>query len=117
MRYGALLCVLIAAGPVAAADWALRSGDMALRGAALEARIADRTLEFYDGGRAVYGPGSDYAYIYADGRPVSGRYDIGPDGAVCVAFDNGWSRCDIYVMNGARLYLMTEEGDRFPVRD
>ena len=38
-------------------------------------------------------------------------------GVVCSAFDNGFSRCDMYVDDGARLVLITEDGTRFPVRE
>lgn len=114
MRLIAMILTLLPSA--ALADWAMRGGDTVFDAAALMARLDGQEVAFYDGGRSVYGPGDAYAYVYSDGRPVPGTYALRADGAVCVEFENGWSRCDLYVSNKGRMYLITEEGDRFPVK-
>lgn len=116
MRFALLSTLLMLGLPAHAADWALQSGDQVFDVAAMADRLRDREIGFHDGGKSVYGPGAQYAYVYSDGRPVPGVYRIADDASVCVDFDNGWSRCDLYVTNGGRLILITEDGDRFPVK-
>jgi hypothetical protein len=38
------------------------------------------------------------------------------DSTVCIAYLNGFDRCDAYVENDGRLILVTRAGDRFPIR-
>jgi hypothetical protein len=111
----ALVLGMTAAG-ANAADWATRTGDTMLTPDEVAARIGGQSLVFYDGGTSVYGPGSDYAYVYTDGDRVPGEYRIAEDGAVCIAFRNGATRCDLYVLNNGRMLLIDEKGDRYPVR-
>ena len=51
-----------------------------------------------------------------DFAPRGGRYTISDDSTVCIDFDNGFSRCDMYVRSGEKLVLLTEDGLRFPIR-
>jgi len=44
-------------------------------------------------------------------------HDIGDAGMVCVTYDSGPERCDMFVMSGDRLVLLTDSGERYPVRD
>ena len=104
-------------GAALSADWNIRPGDTVLSEPMLNERLSNSEITFFDGGKSVYGPDDAYAYVYAGGEPIPGTYHIANDGVVCVDFKNGWSRCDLYVINGEKLYLITEEGDRFPVKE
>jgi hypothetical protein len=98
-----------------AQDWNIRPWDEELPRAAIVDRISGNTLEFADGGKSEYLEDGRYAYIYSNGNRVEGRYEIAGDGSVCVAFDNGWARCDYYVAQGDRLVLINEQGGRYPI--
>ena len=109
------LCLLAPA--VYAEDWADRAGDQSLSIKALEARLIGQTVTFYDDGQSYYFPDGRYTYTYAnDGGMAYGYFDLGENGQVCVEFLNGFSRCDRYVQAGDRLVLLTQKGERFPVR-
>ncbi|NOC47128.1 MULTISPECIES: hypothetical protein [unclassified Ruegeria] len=110
-----LIPALIAAGPVFAADWPVKTGDTPLTAAELDA-LAGQTLTFFDDGQAKFSAGGAYSYTYASGDSAFGTYAIADDGSVCIAYRNGFSRCDLYVRNGDRLILIDEKGDRYPVR-
>ncbi|MFW8634975.1 hypothetical protein [Cribrihabitans pelagius] len=113
-----LLSLLLAPLPAAAADWQFRPGDQPLSAVELAA-LPGQSFRFYDGGESRYGAEGAYSYTYSaenGGGTAWGTYRLLPDGSVCVDFTNGFSRCDLYVRNGARMILITEEGERFPVR-
>lgn len=114
----AFLITFLAAGSVAAEEWSLRPGDVPLPQADLEA-LAGQTLTFYDDGRSKYSAGGAYSYTYSaknGGGTAFGSYHIAEDGSVCTEFQSGFQRCDLYVRNGTRMILVTEKGERFPVR-
>lgn len=103
--------------PSMAAAQSLKPGDTRLSAAELSAQLAGQEVEYYDGSTARYEVGGGYAYRYEpDGPAWVGTYQTTDDSAVCVTFDNGFGRCDTYVLNGTRLYLITADGLRFPVR-
>ena len=115
MRLALFLCLL--ASPAAAQE-GLRDTDEVLDRAAMEALLAGQIIEFYDGSKSRYGSGGAYGYTYTDDGPVwAGRYSLHDDSRVCVAFDNGSSRCDLFVRDGERVVLITADGLRFPVRN
>lgn len=106
------------ATPLMATEWRLKIGDRPLTETELEA-LAGRTLTFYDDGRSTYSAGGSFSYTYSDangGGTAFGTYHIAEDGSICTVFRNGLSRCDLFVRNGARLLLITEKGERYPVR-
>ena len=111
----AVALVLLAA-PALAQEWKLRDGDVPLEPGALAERLVGRTVTFYDDGQSYYFPDGRYTYTYAGGGVAYGYFRLGEGGTVCVEFVNGFSRCDRYVRAGARLVLLTEDGERFPVR-
>lgn len=115
MRY-ALLAMTVWAAPCMAQDWALRDGDTALSAPEMAERIVGHTLVFYDNGQSRFSPGGSYSYTYDGGRTAFGTFSVQPDSVICIAYRNGWSRCDKYVLNSARLVLLTEDGERFPIR-
>jgi len=92
------------------------TGDALLDQARLSDLLVGRTMTFYDDGRSVFARNGDYSYTYFQGGTALGRFEIGTDGAVCIAFQNGFSRCDIYVMNNDRLIMITKDGTRFPIK-
>ncbi|MCR9126317.1 MAG: hypothetical protein NXH82_09320 [Rhodobacteraceae bacterium] len=107
---------LVSALPAAAQQWAFRDTDARLDRAQVRAATTGQTLVFYDDGQSRYSAGGSYSYTYAGGATAYGRYEIRQDGTVCIAFRNGFGRCDRYVRNAGRLILLTEKGERFPVR-
>ena len=113
MRF--VISALIAASPAFAADWTVKSGDVPLTSSELDA-LAGQTFTFYDDGQAKFSAGGAYSYTYASGDSAFGTYSIAEDGSVCIAYRNGFSRCDLYVRSGERLILIDQKGDRYPVR-
>ena len=103
--------------PVTAQDWALRDGDRRLDRAALEGVTQGKPLVFYDDGQSRFFATGVYTYTYANaGGTAYGVYELKNDGRICIAFRNGFGRCDLYVLNEGRLVLLTECGERYPVR-
>lgn len=93
----------------------MRSGDEVVDPATLLAR----SLTFYDDGVSRYSPGGSYSYTYSalnGGGTAFGTYQIEADNSLCVLFRNGFDRCDLFVRNAGRLVLITQQGERYPVR-
>lgn len=110
-----ILAVIALSLPAAAQD--LRPGDTPFTPDDLAAALSGTTVEFFDGSKARYAADGRYAYTYTDDGPVwAGRYETAPDSKVCVVFDNGFARCDTFVMAGERLTLIIDDGTRFPAR-
>ena len=115
MRLALFLCLF--ALPAAAQNGG-RANDQHLDQTTLTSLLAGKTIEFYDGSKSRYGADGRYGYTYTDDGPVwAGDYTVGTDSDVCVAFDNGSNRCDLIVMNGETIVLITTDGLRFPVRN
>jgi hypothetical protein len=117
-RFLALSLLLVSTSPLSAQDWVLRDGDQPLSSAQMQ-DLLGRALTFYDDGVSKYSAGGAYSYTYGPqygGGTAFGTFEIGKDGSVCTAFRNGFSRCDLLVMNAGRMILITETGDRFPIR-
>lgn len=80
--------------------------------------LSGQIIEFFDGSKSRYATNGQYAYTYTDDGPEwTGTYRVADDSLVCVDFDNGSSRCDRFVRDGARVVLIIENGTRFPVRN
>lgn len=114
MRF--LIPLLLIAAPVAAEPYAVLEGDTVLTAHEVHAQIDGQTLTYYDEGKSRYSTGGSYSFSYASGATAFGVYDVGADGTVCVAFHNGRHRCDRFVRRDGHLVLLTQGGDRFPVR-
>lgn len=115
MRF--LIALLCLAAPVSAQDWAFRTTDTVLDGPAVSALIEDNTLVYFDDGQSKFSAGGAYSYTYAGGGGTAfGQYEIAQDGTVCIAYRNGFGRCDRYVENAGRFVMLTERGERFPIR-
>ena len=118
MRFTTCLIFVCLSGPALAAEWTLRPGDTPFT-AHDAVTLEGRTLTFYDDGRSTYEADGVYSYTYAPvngGGTAWGDYSVMPDGSICIAFRNGLARCDLYVRSGDRLVLITEAGERYPVR-
>lgn len=116
MRY--LLIFLLLSGAASAAEWRLRAGDVPLTPAEMAA-LEGRVLTFYDDGQSRYSAGGAYSYTYSaenGGGTAFGTFEVAQDGSICTAFRNGFSRCDLFVHSKGRLVLITEKGERYPVR-
>ncbi len=117
-RFLALALLLASTSSLRAQDWVLRDGDQPLSLAQMQ-DLMGRALTFYDDGISKYSAGGAYSYTYGPrngGGTAFGTFEIAEDGSVCTAFRNGFSRCDLLVMNAGRMILITETGDRFPIR-
>ena len=99
-----------------AQNWKLRDNDSRLDSNQLAEALVDQKIVFFDNGESTFSPDGAYSYTYDQGGTAYGRYTIGEDSTVCIAYDNGFSRCDMYVRNGNKLVLLTEDGLRFPIR-
>lgn len=118
MKYAIVLLAL--ATPAVAQDYALRDSDTVPTRADLSETILDRDLEYYDGGISRYDTNGAYAWTYAlnnGGGVFAGVHDIQDGGVVCITYDAGPTRCDMFVMSGNRLVLLTDNGQRFPLRE
>ena len=115
MRHVFALIALIATP--AFAD-GVRNSDVRLNRAGMDTLLTGKVVTFFDGSKSSYAPDGSYGYTYTDDGPVwRGVYTLGDDSRVCVAFENGSSRCDMFVMDGDRAVLITDEGTRFPGRN
>lgn len=102
----------------ALAQEGVRPGDTVLSKAEMSELLSGRLVEFYDGSKSRYGADGRYAYTYTDDGPAwTGAYTVDDGSLVCVAFDNGTSRCDRFVRDGDRVILIIRDGTRFPVRN
>lgn len=102
----------------ALAQEGMRSGDVVLDRVGMEDLLSGQVIEFYDGSKSRYDADGTYGYTYTDDGPVwTGRYEVFDDSRVCVSFDNGSARCDLFVRAGERVVLITGDGTRFPVRN
>jgi len=119
MRF--IISVLLAfASSAHAQEFAPKASDQILDVESMAARVVGRTHEFFDGGISFFSVSGTYTYTYSDGGRAYGQYALQDDGAggvFCSSFDNGFSRCDMYVDDGTRLVLLTEDGTRFPVKE
>ena len=101
-----------------AQNWVPRDTDTLFTQLDLEARLRGETITFFDDGQSQFFEDGRYTYTYAnDGGTGYGYFEIKTDSTICVEFVTGFSRCDMYVIDAAnRLVVITEAGDRFPVR-
>lgn len=112
-----VLALLLLSFPAFAQE-GLRDTDVFIDIPVLKQQLSGHVIEFYDGSKARFAADGTYGYTYTDDGPEwSGTYEIQGDSLVCVAFDNGSSRCDLYVSDGARMVLVTADGTRFPIRN
>ncbi|MCH2163815.1 MAG: hypothetical protein MK098_04055 [Marinovum sp.] len=103
---------------VVAEDIPLRSSDVLFGQSDLEALARGQVLTFFDNGQSQFYDDGRYTYTYAnDGGVVYGYFEVTDESTICIEFVNGFSRCGAYVTDvQGRLVVITERGDRFPVR-
>ncbi|WP_424942848.1 hypothetical protein [Aliiroseovarius crassostreae] len=83
----------------------------------LAGMIQGQVLTYYDGGTSDFRRDGQYFYTYGGGGTWKGTYVVGTDSTICVTYVTGSTRCDLYVMAGGRLTVITEDGLRFPIRE
>ena len=111
------LALLFASFATAASAQGVRDSDIMLDANEMASTLSGHVVEFFDGSKSYYAADGAYHYTYTDdGPPFRGTYEVNDQSGVCVTFDNGFSRCDMYVRSGERLVLIIEDGTRFPVR-
>jgi hypothetical protein len=77
--------------------------------------IRGKTVMLDEGSTLQYG--ADGSYVYTLGGRVSrGKWSIGSNGAVCIAFANGGGRCDTYLEQNGKLYLRNSNGSLYRVQ-
>jgi hypothetical protein len=113
-----LLALCLVTTSVVAEPVMRRDSDREIGLQALDNRLRGRSIAFYDGGVSEFYEDGRYTYTYADeGGTGYGYYEVTEDSTICIEFVNGFTRCDIYVLDDQdRLVVITEKGDRFPVR-
>jgi len=111
-----LLSLMLTATPLMAQDWNTRATDQLLSESELADRIVGQTITFYDNGKSQFYDDGRYTYTYDGGGTAYGYFELQPNGVVCIDYVNGFKRCDRFVLSGAGLVLLTEAGDRFPLR-
>ena len=95
----------------------VRDTDLLFSAADLSDRLSGQVVEFFDDSRAIYRADGTYNYAFEPGDArFPGVWTTHDDSTVCIAFDNGTARCDIYVISGDRLTMVIAEGERFPAR-
>ncbi len=105
------------ASSAAAQDWNLRETDHVLDADALSLIADGGSLTYFDDGVSLFSAGGSYSYTYANnGGTAFGRFRVVGMGQICIDYRNGFSRCDMYVRNGGRLVLLTEDGERYPIK-
>ncbi len=112
----AIMMWALSVGPAVAQDWNMRAGDEVFDAQDLGARLAGRTLVFYDDGQAVYEVDGKYSYTYGGGGTWYGYWEAGEGSLVCVTFVTEVKRCDRIVQNDGQLVMLTVKGERFPIR-
>lgn len=108
--------LVLIASAVIAEPWALRAADAVLSEEEIATDVIGQRLVFYDNGESRFSPGGSYSYTYFQGGTAYGTYRLVEPGVICIDFRNGFGRCDKYVRNGANLVILTESGERYPVR-
>lgn len=106
----------IFASDVQAQNYSVRDGETVLSGAELSDAIVGQPILFYDNGEARYSAGGAYSYTYYQGQTEFGAFTLQENGQACIAFENGFTRCDQFVRNDRGLVLLTEDGERYPIR-
>lgn len=117
MKYAMILSSL--AAPVMAQNYDLRATDSVPTRATLSETILDRDLEYFDGGISRYATNGTYAWTYGannGGGVHEGVHDFKDNGVVCITYHTGARRCDMFVLSNDRLTLLTNDGQRYPVR-
>ncbi|NNE51498.1 MAG: hypothetical protein HKN30_03750 [Sulfitobacter sp.] len=111
-----VLFLLILPMTALAAEFPLLKDDRVLSRDEVSALTQRDVVEFYEGGQSRYAADGRYNYTYQSGGTAFGDYEIGSDGVICIAFDNGRDRCDRFVHSHGRIVMITEGGDRYPIR-
>jgi hypothetical protein len=101
-----------------AENWIPRDSDTMFDQTDLDSRLRGETITFFDDGQSEFYADGRYTYTYAnDGGTAYGYFEVKDDSTICVDFVTGFSRCDMYVTDASnRLVVITQSGDRFPVR-
>ena len=114
MRLALTLLLLPAA--VLADGFMLLADDTRLSKAEVQEMTEKPVVEFYEGGQSRYGADGSYSYTYQGGGTAHGQFEIASDGVICILYNNGRGRCDTFVWSHDRLVMLTEKGERFPIR-
>ena len=114
----ALVLVLMTPAMSLAENMVPRDDDTLIPQTDLDTRLRGSVITFFDDGASEFFADGRYTYTYAnDGGTGYGYFKVTADSEICIDFVTGFSRCDLYVIDTQdRLVVITEKGDRFPVR-
>ena len=116
-KFGICLVLVFAAGAVMAQDWNLREQDIPLDQMQAQGLTAGSRLVFPDNGQSMFSVGGAYSYTFpGDGGTEFGRFTVEKDGRVCIDLYGGQSSCNLFVRRGELLLVITDRGDRWPIR-
>lgn len=112
-----LLAALVMAcqPPGSDASWATRPGDRRLSADELTKLVVGQSVRFEDQSQAMLRADRTYILTDSDGSTYPARWDMTPDGVLCLRFPRGGARCDVFVRNGAALALISRRGRRLAV--
>jgi hypothetical protein len=117
LKWAALATAMVTPAIAQEQVWPDRDSDTLLSQSDLQARLAGRTLVFFDGGSSAYKRDGTYQWTYAGGGDWHGMWRAEAGSVVCVDFITEVTRCDRIVENNGRLVVLTADGQRFPVRE
>lgn len=101
---------------VKAEEWFESRWEKTLNYAETRELVSGHTLTIPGFGQSTYHENGAYTFAYEDQQTTQfGFFEVRNDGIVCVDFQNQSERCDVYVKDQGLLFLITEEGKRFPV--
>jgi dienelactone hydrolase len=78
----------------------------------IKTRFVGKTVDWRGGLRADYRTDGSYEVMVENKPSSKGKYSIA-DGQVCVALDDGRSRCDRMNVDGRGLFMITASGGKF----
>ncbi len=116
----AVMCGLMALGPALADSFrvpGMKRNDVYLTQTGLKQHLRGRLVEFQDGRLAHYRRGGSFQWReHEDAEGRDGSYSFGPEGRVCVRYDQGGGRCDTYVRSVKDLVMIDGQGRRHEVK-
>ena len=97
---------------VLAGEWKTEAGDRLLSKDELTQMVAGKTLAYEGGAKSVLDENGGYKF-YVGGKVYLYSYEITENSELCIASSDYGGRCDLIVMNGARIISINDKGERF----
>jgi len=91
-------------------EWKTGDGDERLSKQAVAELVTGQKVKIGENGWTEFQANGDYRW---KGRDEERKWYIKKDGTVCVNHPSGNRRCDIFVRNGAEIFLINHRGKRY----